>query len=193
MPHCRKGYSSPSFFEVMVSGKFSSTKDENGALFIDRNGELFAPILDFMRTGTLFVPPTVNADAVYGEAEFYQIQLPASLPTQQHTRRRPPFVYDFTEFNVTHDSRWNEERSASITHVDWTFITMPTSSELKELFSRMTPDLCVANVVTYIEAHSGWRVTTWKEEAIPPDYKNHCGGRSVQVYLYNPQSDNKTS
>lgn len=50
--------------------------DENGALFLDRDGEYFAPLLGFLRTGELSVPPSLFLERVYSEAQFYQILLP---------------------------------------------------------------------------------------------------------------------
>jgi hypothetical protein len=47
-----------SFFSSLLSG-FPSLKDEEGAYFIDRDGGCFAPILSFLRTGQLIVPPHV--------------------------------------------------------------------------------------------------------------------------------------
>lgn len=36
----------------------------SGAYFLDRNGAYFAPILDFLRTGILYLPPNVPLDCV---------------------------------------------------------------------------------------------------------------------------------
>jgi hypothetical protein len=40
---------------AMVSGSYSLTPDQDGCLFIDRDGALFGFILDFLRLGRL--PP----------------------------------------------------------------------------------------------------------------------------------------
>ncbi|KAH3732107.1 hypothetical protein Pelo_17060 [Pelomyxa schiedti] len=184
--HCGGGGEcSSSFFTVLLSGKFSSTLDETGAFFIDRNGDLFAPILDFMRTGLLFVPPTLNPDAVYNEAEYYQIQLPDRPPaptTAALTEPRAPFVYDFMELRVTQDTRWNG--ATYVTSADCYVTFKPGSSDLQELVTRIPKDVFVANVVTFIEANSCWRVLSWKEKAIQGDYNSRTHGRFVQVYLY---------
>lgn len=39
------------YFTAILSGQFSTLKDESGAYFIDRDGQYFAPILTFLRTG----------------------------------------------------------------------------------------------------------------------------------------------
>lgn len=63
------------FFFPLVNGDFKATKDENGAYFIDRNGDYFAPILDFLRHGKLIIPDNMNIEAVFEEAKFYSIDL----------------------------------------------------------------------------------------------------------------------
>jgi hypothetical protein len=86
------------YFTSILSGKFSTFKDDSGAYFIDRDGQHFAPILTFLRTGkrndavgislsekptkqTLIwetgastVPQGTSIEAVIREAEFYCIQ-----------------------------------------------------------------------------------------------------------------------
>jgi hypothetical protein len=50
-------------------------RDENGDIFVDRDPGLFAPILEFMRTGRFHASPAL-LDAVYKEATFYGVKLP---------------------------------------------------------------------------------------------------------------------
>jgi len=40
------------------------------------DGDLFRPILDFLRTGHLKVPKFISADRLQQEAAFYRIQIP---------------------------------------------------------------------------------------------------------------------
>ncbi|XP_028652293.1 SH3KBP1-binding protein 1 isoform X1 [Erpetoichthys calabaricus] len=61
-----------SFFSSLLSGRISSLKDETGAIFIDRDPTLFAPILNFLRTKELH-PGSVNVRLLMHEAEFYGI------------------------------------------------------------------------------------------------------------------------
>uniref|UniRef100_A0A8C6YMI9 Potassium channel tetramerisation-type BTB domain-containing protein n=1 Tax=Nothoprocta perdicaria TaxID=30464 RepID=A0A8C6YMI9_NOTPE len=42
-----------SFFSSLLSGRISTLKDETGAIFIDRDPTVFAPILNFLRTKEL--------------------------------------------------------------------------------------------------------------------------------------------
>uniref|UniRef100_A0A665UWF1 BTB/POZ domain-containing protein KCTD3 n=1 Tax=Echeneis naucrates TaxID=173247 RepID=A0A665UWF1_ECHNA len=61
-----------SFFSSLLSGRISTLKDETGAIFIDRDPTLFAPILNFMRTKELY-PRSINVHMLMHEAEFYGI------------------------------------------------------------------------------------------------------------------------
>ncbi|KAH3761438.1 K+ channel tetramerization subfamily protein [Pelomyxa schiedti] len=170
--------SESSFFTVLLSGKFTSTTDDTGAFFIDRNGDLFAPILDFMRTGKLFVPPSVNTDAVYNEAEYYQIHLPDRPPPQP---QQQPNIHDYLEVAVHTNSGWSGSGTwVSVTTVS--VVVPPIDSDLKELMSSMPLQQLgtagLANVATYIEAHSAWRVKNW---ILPSD-------KHVQIYLFKTSS-----
>lgn len=62
------------FFSSLLSGRYFSLKDENGAYFIDRNGEYFAPILYYMRTRHLIIPPSMNIEALLHEVEYYLLE-----------------------------------------------------------------------------------------------------------------------
>uniref|UniRef100_A0A8C4YV75 BTB domain-containing protein n=1 Tax=Gadus morhua TaxID=8049 RepID=A0A8C4YV75_GADMO len=61
-----------SFFSSLLSGRISTLKDETGAIFIDRDPSLFAPILNFLRTKELH-PRSINVHMLTHEAEFYGI------------------------------------------------------------------------------------------------------------------------
>ncbi|XP_028275577.1 SH3KBP1-binding protein 1 [Parambassis ranga] len=61
-----------SFFSSLLSGRISTLKDEDGAIFIDRDPSLFAPILNFLRTKELH-PRSINVHMLMHEAEFYGI------------------------------------------------------------------------------------------------------------------------
>ncbi|XP_029475929.1 SH3KBP1-binding protein 1 [Rhinatrema bivittatum] len=63
---------SDSFFSSLLSGRISTLKDEAGAIFIDRDPTVFAPILNFLRTKELD-PRGVNIRLLLHEAEFYGI------------------------------------------------------------------------------------------------------------------------
>uniref|UniRef100_G1RUY0 SH3KBP1-binding protein 1 n=1 Tax=Nomascus leucogenys TaxID=61853 RepID=G1RUY0_NOMLE len=59
-----------SFFSSLLSGRISTLKDETGAIFIDRDPTVFAPILNFLRTKELD-PRGVHGSSLLHEAQFY--------------------------------------------------------------------------------------------------------------------------
>jgi len=62
------------YFQVMFSGRYEVQKDEDGAIFIDRDGSLFKYILNFLRQGK--VPKQLaplDIEELLSEAEYYQI------------------------------------------------------------------------------------------------------------------------
>ncbi|XP_057288312.1 LOW QUALITY PROTEIN: SH3KBP1-binding protein 1-like [Pezoporus wallicus] len=61
-----------SFFSSLLSGRISTLKDETGAIFIDRDPSVFAPILNFLRTKELEAGG-VSAALLLHEAQFYGI------------------------------------------------------------------------------------------------------------------------
>jgi len=52
------------FFSALLSGEIPSVKDEQNAYFIDREGRWFEPVLNFLRTDNIIIPPTMSRDAV---------------------------------------------------------------------------------------------------------------------------------
>mmetsp|Transcript_18286 Transcript_18286/g.42979 ORF Transcript_18286/g.42979 Transcript_18286/m.42979 type:complete len:263 (+) Transcript_18286:132-920(+) len=70
---------SPTFFSALVSENFRSSLDSQGVYFIDRDGEAFKPLLQFMRNGNLIIPPTVSTAEVMAEAQFYGLQAAVDL------------------------------------------------------------------------------------------------------------------
>nr|KAF6411720.1 SH3KBP1 binding protein 1 [Rousettus aegyptiacus] len=59
-----------SFFSSLLSGRISTLKDETGAIFIDRDPTIFAPILNFLRTKELDLRG-VHGSSLLHEAQFY--------------------------------------------------------------------------------------------------------------------------
>jgi len=61
------------FFHGLLSGQMSTTKDDAGNLFIDRDGNLFGPILSFLRTNSINIPNDIDRNLVLREAQFYSL------------------------------------------------------------------------------------------------------------------------
>lgn len=59
------------FFCSLFSGRHAVNVDAAGRVFVDRNGQLFQYVLDFIRTGELHLSPQVNSAALLAEFEFY--------------------------------------------------------------------------------------------------------------------------
>ena len=63
------------FFTTRFSKQWKPEKDEKGRIFIDRNGDLFAEILDYMRSSNEFVLPEERLRRrLISEAKFYKLK-----------------------------------------------------------------------------------------------------------------------
>jgi hypothetical protein len=72
-----------SMLGALISGKFQTTLDTNGHIFIDRDGRAFRHILNFLRTSALCIPSDfTELDLLHAEADFYQIEPLVNLLNQ---------------------------------------------------------------------------------------------------------------
>ena len=63
-----------SMLGAMFNGSMSTTQDENGCHFIDRDGDLFKYVLNYLRSSRLSLPNDFkDLDQLGDEADFYQI------------------------------------------------------------------------------------------------------------------------
>mmetsp|Transcript_15613 Transcript_15613/g.17352 ORF Transcript_15613/g.17352 Transcript_15613/m.17352 type:complete len:357 (+) Transcript_15613:12-1082(+) len=69
--------SGQNFFTSLLSGRFSPLKDEEGYIFIDRNGKYFSPLLDFLRTSKYGYLEDIPPERLKEEMEFYSISIPS--------------------------------------------------------------------------------------------------------------------
>ena len=61
-----------SFLEAFVSGRFETTKDNEGRLFIDRDGTRFRHVINWLRSGTVPAFESLSLyDEIIEEADFY--------------------------------------------------------------------------------------------------------------------------
>jgi uncharacterized protein YjbI with pentapeptide repeats len=68
----------------LVSDDWDATRDSLGCYLIDRSPEHFAPILHYLRTGTLVLDANVNALGVMEEAKFYGVSGVEELLQPRH-------------------------------------------------------------------------------------------------------------
>ena len=82
---------SDSFFAKMFGGTYDTRTESDGSYFIDRSGEHFGQVLNFMRTHRVALPPTqAGIVALQEEMEYYQLAGPfrdACLAAADYTRR----------------------------------------------------------------------------------------------------------
>jgi len=62
------------YFTCILSGNIPTTQDEEGAYFIDRDGQFFAPILTYLRTNEISFPNSMSKEDLIREVKFYAIQ-----------------------------------------------------------------------------------------------------------------------
>jgi len=80
--------------------------------FIDRDGDAFGPLLSFLRTGTLHIPPTISESAVRQEADYFCIPIPPREPTRPQGSVRFDGMYlSFGGARTTPDASGNDSSS----------------------------------------------------------------------------------
>ena len=63
--------------EAMFSGRHSLNKNEEGRIFIDRNGKLFEYVLDYLRNGEWYLPDDIHTlMKLYREIEYFGLTSP---------------------------------------------------------------------------------------------------------------------
>lgn len=89
-----------SMLTAMFSGKYTSPAlDLNGHYFVDRDGELFKYVLNFLRTNRLCLPADFrDFDALEAEADFFQLtEMTAALCEMREQRTRSNEKYFYVE------------------------------------------------------------------------------------------------
>ncbi|CAF0739891.1 unnamed protein product [Didymodactylos carnosus] len=110
------------FFTAMFSGQWELERDERGRIFIDRNGDLFAEILEYMRNPRKYVVSDERLrQRLINEAEFYQLRTLLEILTEperkaEEERQKDKFEgttllngeqqMKLNEFYGKNDQRW---------------------------------------------------------------------------------------
>lgn len=71
---------------------------------IDRDGELFRPLLNYFRSGRVSIPPGFSPEDLQHEAEFYMAQIPEGLlrPPSSASSESQPVGYARLLFDAPH-------------------------------------------------------------------------------------------
>ena len=104
------------FFSALLGGKIPSHKDEEGYYFIDRDGDIFKHLLNFLRSGRFVLPEPLDEsllDAILEEASFYSIDL-----------------HSFAPLSDAALSNWLEQRKSLQSLQNWS--KFPELEQLKE-------------------------------------------------------------
>jgi hypothetical protein len=64
----------------------------NEPIFIDRNGRLFEYVLDYLRANKLYLPATVNLNAMMDEFVYYGVDVDMSNVIESHYRAEPRLI-----------------------------------------------------------------------------------------------------
>lgn len=75
-----------SYFAKLFQGHTQAYFDNESNYFIDRNGDLFDYILEWMRTGVLEVPQIVSVERLKREMAFYELSFPPQEPAYRVVR-----------------------------------------------------------------------------------------------------------
>lgn len=92
-----------SFFSILFGGNYLPEKDEEGYFFIDRNGELFKDVLEFLRTGKT---PKNMSDELENEFIYYNLleytlnNLDKSFDLEYYTCKYDIYVNNYFNNNI---------------------------------------------------------------------------------------------
>jgi hypothetical protein len=64
-----------SMVQCEEKGKIQTIKDDEGCIFIDRNPEIFSIVLEYLRTGKLFISSAISKEQILSEFEYFGIDL----------------------------------------------------------------------------------------------------------------------
>ena len=100
------------FFTALFSKQWEAEKDDQGRIFIDRNGDLFAEILDYMRNPEEFILPEERLrKRLISEAKFYKLNAFLHVltePERQEEERKARLFADSTLLTKEHMLKLNE-------------------------------------------------------------------------------------
>lgn len=107
--------SQDTYFKVMFSGNHKLTRDGDGCVFIDRSHKHFNIILEFLRTGKIYLPDGYDRDVLNEELEFYAINRRIGLNRSiHHFSPSYPITTDGTRTDAYEILRFNQLESVFV-------------------------------------------------------------------------------
>ncbi len=100
-----------SFFEAMLSDRWETTMDSEGRYFIDRNGETFTHVLDYLRTDE--IPAGISRKMFYKELQYFNLPvdgIPTAVHCDEFTDGEAVLEYDMKVINFTSVTKYQLNR-----------------------------------------------------------------------------------
>jgi|688.fasta_scaffold01586_10 hypothetical protein len=107
----------------MLDGHFSESKKDE--IFIDRSPDIFKVILDFLREGTLFIPPNIPEERIINELEYFCIPCPFKIPYNNTWIRNETFTLVENVCESCIHSEDFKKVSSTNTFVYWKIYSLP--------------------------------------------------------------------
>lgn len=108
---CSQDSNGINYFDSMLNGKFKVNIDneENGQVryFIDRDPEYFKVVLQYLRSGKVYVPKHLNFEMIMDEFEFYNVGPNRTIFENQWTKNKEEMVTEMKYFTVSIDEKNN--------------------------------------------------------------------------------------
>jgi hypothetical protein len=94
---------SSGFFRALLSENFKKEVDADGSVFIDRNGTHFAPILDYLRTGSFYKPKDLTLDTLFEESQFYGLDELAEFIANEQRQEETEMIQAVTKLKLENE------------------------------------------------------------------------------------------
>ncbi len=169
--------------------------DEDGYLFIDRDGSYFGPLLNFLRTGELDLPPHVARRLVEREALFYLIDLSGCHSDVSNPLSKTGASWGgLVHADLRFDGCYVQRHPQSGVFVGYYIFSRPPSEEVRyrSLHSANANDLVYGRAARYTRLRHPWLVMHWGTQSHPQkmiaSVRSH--GLSVE-WRYPPRAEHR--
>jgi hypothetical protein len=123
---------SDNYFTALLNGKFKKLVDpRSGAIFIDRDPDMFDLLLQYLRNGEFRAAPPISEDMLKREAQFYQIDIPAALDRRPSTAEQASVVTLYSKITFNNNRNlFDAVRSCQAYYGDHARRSLPSSMPL---------------------------------------------------------------